>query len=142
MTALPAGQRINYFAYGANTNHRHLHNLCPAAEWLGTGYLPNHKLYWRYHLDIQRAPSNVYGTVWSISLNDLLELDAYEGYPHYYTRIKKLIVIGGQTKACWVYMMPKKTELLAPHPDYYNKVLQGYEDSQLPLRQLTDCLPS
>lgn len=142
MTDLLAGQKVNYFAYGANTNHQHLRNLCPAAKWLGSAVLADHKLCWRYHLDIERTVGHcVHGAVWSISLAELDQLDHYEGYPTYYTRKQQMVSVNGDNTICWVYEMPVKGRLNSPHHRYYNQVYKGYLDSKLPLNQLLENLP-
>lgn len=76
-----------YFAYGANLNPDNMAWRCPAAQPRGTFVLQDWQLRFYNHATIERKPgAHVGGVLWQITAECEASLDAFEGFPHYYTK--------------------------------------------------------
>jgi len=84
-----------YFAYGSNIDEDQFIHRCPYAMKKGIGFLKGYKLFTSHYSRMweggvfsikEKEKSMVYGVLWEITLNDLHNLDYYEGYPIYYDR--------------------------------------------------------
>lgn len=88
---------MKYIAYGSNMVAEQMVFRCPNARLIGTGYLPNHQLEFFLHATVIRKRVDGPGepvAIWEIDAADEKRLDRYEGYPHYYIKIKALQVSG------------------------------------------------
>jgi hypothetical protein len=90
-----------YFAYGSNMKAEQMKNRCPSTRYIGRGVLRNHKIgFTRYSSKressvadiIPSSNQSVWGVIYEISENDLLQLDRHEGHPNIYKRIKRTIL--------------------------------------------------
>jgi hypothetical protein len=110
---------------------------------IGETILPNHRLDFRYHLDITPyVGSHVEGVLWEIDPDDLATIDQVEGYPDYYVRAlfspyRKYL---GNTFSAWTYFMrgglENRLELDFPNERYFNLVMEGYRQNKLDTDQL------
>lgn len=76
-----------YFAYGANLNPDNMAWRCPAAQSRGTFVLHDWQLRFYNHATIEQKPgAHVGGVLWQITEQCEASLDAFEGFPHYYTK--------------------------------------------------------
>lgn len=112
-------KRFLYFAYGSNMDKHQMEYRCPGAICLGVALLNDYTLVERKYADIDKCSGKVVpGLLWSITINDLLSLDLYEGFPQLYTRkIVEVEVIKANTvnvkKSAIVYeMTPKYKDFL------------------------------
>lgn len=120
---------MKYIAYGSNMVEEQMAHRCPNARLIGTGYLPNHRLEFYLHATVERTRAhgaNVPVAVWEISKEDERSLDRYEGYPTYYTKHRRRVVMDDGTEL-WgmVYIM----NLIRPQPptaSYYNSIHNAY----------------
>ncbi len=94
---------INYFAYGSNMSYEQMKERCPGSKYLGVARLNGYKLDFTKMSRIrgggvadivESADDCVYGILYAITDEDLVELDRKEGYPRIYTR---------QTVKCFKY---------------------------------------
>lgn len=78
----------NYFAYGMNLNHAHMHRLCPTAKPIGAKKIHGFRLVMRRFADIVEADQEefLWGGVWEISKADEEILDIFEGVPNFYKK--------------------------------------------------------
>ena len=76
-----------YFGYGSNMNHDQMARRCPTAYFVGPYYLKGWQLAFGHHATIIPKRGHVVpGALWQITVEDLIALDRYEGFPHYYRR--------------------------------------------------------
>lgn len=120
------------FAYGMNTHLGQMAQRCPDAEVVGVAELQDHKLEFAYYCNVKpMAFAAVPGLLWTITDSDLEALDWAEGYPTYYDRAQRCVVINGRELMAMVYFMPGVTQPQPPSPGYLNTVRQGYAHSQI-----------
>lgn len=101
-------------------------NRCPNSQALGPAILNDYQVKQRKYADIEFCEySQVDGILYSITEEDLKELDRYEGYPELYTR-KEIEVehILGKQKAIVYEMTPKnkKENAEMPYSLHYRKL--------------------
>jgi len=134
-----------YFAYGMNTNLEHMSTRCPRAVRIGPAYLPNHRLVFKTHADIESdSNSGMWGLLWSITKDCEENLDLLEGFPFYYIK-KEIIVQPKNKKPCgniiaMVYKMTPNYELAMPSEYYKQCLLEGYTASGINTSQIENAL--
>jgi gamma-glutamylcyclotransferase (GGCT)/AIG2-like uncharacterized protein YtfP len=129
------------FAYGMNTNVSEMTNRCPGAVSLGHARLINHVFRFAYHADVEACEgSYVDGVLWEIDQAQLQALDQLEGYPHYYDR--SALTVMHQARACQAltYRMQPGHADTAPSDRYFDLVLEGYQQHNVPAEQLYNSL--
>jgi gamma-glutamylcyclotransferase (GGCT)/AIG2-like uncharacterized protein YtfP len=80
---------MKYIAYGSNMSVDQMRYRCPDAKLIGVGQLVGARLEFYMHATVEPSESTadtVPVAVWEISPADEARLDAYEGYPNYYTK--------------------------------------------------------
>jgi gamma-glutamylcyclotransferase (GGCT)/AIG2-like uncharacterized protein YtfP len=125
-----------YFAYGANMHPAHMSWRCPAAQAVGAFELRNWKLRFYNHATIEASPGGrVGGVLWSITDECEASLDAFEGFPSYYTK-RTWIQDGIQ------FFFYEMTDPKSGHPStgYVQDIRDSYEFWQLPHTLLTQSL--
>jgi len=121
---------MKYIAYGSNMVEEQMAFRCPGAKLIGMGWIPNHRLEFYLHATVERSrakDARVPVAVWEIDARDERNLDRYEGYPDYYTKHTRTVVMadGSEIKGM-VYIM----NLIRPYPpmeNYYNGIRDAYE---------------
>ena len=118
--------RILYFAYGSNLNPKRIARRCPSVITFGAAKLKNYAIAERLYADIDhRSGSVVPGVLYSISEEDLLALDAFEGTPKIYRRIWIEAECHGENFPAVTYQMTLATKRIRaslPYPDEYRKI--------------------
>lgn len=128
---------ILMFAYGMNTNIGGMKIRCPRSKSIGAAVLSNFRFRFAYHADIVPCDGSiVHGVLWEITEQCLGNLDALEGYPHYYDRILVPVTCNGVTYESWVYCMQPGTSDRSPSNGYFNMVKEGYVQHSVPLNQI------
>lgn len=120
---------MKYIAYGSNMVEEQMAHRCPGAKLIGTGYLPNHRLEFYLHATVERTRAHgakVPVAVWEITDADERSLDRYEGFPTYYTKHRRRVVMDDGSEI-WgmVYIM----NMIRPQPPtagYYNAIAFAY----------------
>ena len=114
---------------------------CPAARSLGPALLLDHRYRFAHHADvvIDRG-SDVHGVLWKITEDCLKSLDRLEGYPYYYDR--KWAPVQQQSGDTWalVYFMQPGVREAPPSTSYYNMVMEGFQEHQVPTDQISRAL--
>lgn len=126
-----------YFAYGMNTNRSEMAQRCPGALSLGHARLVDRIFRFATHADVVKCQgSYVDGVLWTIDDFHLNALDRLEGYPYYYNR-KSLRVAHNDriVMAETYYMQPGNLDSL-PSQSYFNMVVEGYNQHNIPLDQV------
>jgi len=76
-----------YFAYGANMNPDNMAWRCPAAIDPQRFILRDWQLKFHTHATVEPVDgSEVWGILWDLTPECERALDAFEGFPHYYTK--------------------------------------------------------
>ena len=125
-----------YFAYGANMHPGHMGWRCPAAQSQGAFVLLDWQLKFYNHATIEASPgSRVGGVLWSITDECEASLDAFEGFPSYYT--KRTWIQDGVQFFFYEMTDPKSGQ---PSAGYVADIRDSYEFWQLPRTLLTESL--
>lgn len=94
------------------------------------------------YLTIEKANGyTVPVAVWWVSDADIVSLDRYEGYPHFY--YKRTIVLpcsDGKRHRCFVYIMHEDRPLGIPSRYYVETCAQGYESFGFDDQYLADAV--
>ena len=130
-----------YFAYGSNINLDQMAYRCPDASVVGPVTLENYELLFRRGGFATIAPKEgetVTGLLWSITPGCERSLDRYEGYPRFYDKRMVTVRDGeGRSLSVMAYIMDERfREPMLPTPTYYNGIMEGYHQNDMP----TDCL--
>ena len=126
-----------YAAYGSNLNLRQMDLRCPDATVVGTAQLADHELVFRGNPGSgvatvePREGSSVPILLWEISARDEKNLDRYEGWPLIYGKKILGFEANGQTVPAMVYIMTPGRDAAQPSEEYYDTILEGYEDNGL-----------
>ena len=122
---------MKYIAYGSNMVEEQMAYRCPNAKLIGTGQLPNHRLEFYLHATVERSRArraSVPVAVWEINEEDEQNLDYYEGFPKYYTKHKrKVLMDDGSEIEGMIYIM-KRIRPYPPTKEYYGGIKKAYED--------------
>jgi len=120
---------MKYIAYGSNMVEEQMAFRCPNARLIGMGQLPNHRLEFYLHATVERSRArgaSVPVAVWEIDADDEKSLDRYEGFPTYYTKHKrKVLMDDGSEIEGMIYIMNMIRPLI-PHASYYNGIRDAY----------------
>lgn len=133
---------LYYFAYGMLTDP----NAMDHNEFVGRGLVRNYGFEFRYFANVIKSPgSQVWGTVWNITNEELGHLDEVEGYPLMYTRVKVEVQLddGEKVLAEMYTLTPEMREQIGteyPTKNYMQRLLSGYRHADLPMSQLTKAL--
>ena len=125
-----------YFAYGANMHPGHMSWRCPLAQARGAFVLRNWELKFYNHATIEPRPGcQVAGVLWEITEACESSLDAFEGFPSYYTK-RTWIQDGVQ------FFFYEMTDPKLGHPSegYVADIRDSYTFWQLPQELLTQSL--
>ena len=133
---------FKYFAYGMNTNLDEMDARCPRALPWDNAVLNNYRFTFRHHADIEAAhDEQVHGVLWHITQKHLDALDTLEGYPYYYDRFTVDVVdSSGRVHQAITYQMKKQDYETEPSSGYLAMVTEGYEQNELPLRQIESAI--
>ena len=125
-----------YFAYGANMHPEAMQWRCPKAVARGTFILQDWELKFYNHATIEFCPgAEVAGVLWNITDECEQNLDAFEGYPHYYT--KRTWTQDGVEFFFYEMTSPKSGR---PGAGYVSDIAESYTLWQLPTELLTESL--
>lgn len=126
-----------YFAYASNLSKEYMMSRCPEAMAIKRVVLKDHKLTFNQLADIIHVDGEkTFGALYLISKQELDGLDKLEGYPDLYDRMEVEVEDdnGNKYNAIAYTMVEKDLEMPPEH--YYNLLLKGYEDWELPLEYL------
>ena len=125
-----------YFAYGANMHPGQMEWRCPKALASTSFVLRDWALKFYSHATIEpRRGAEVAGVLWEITPECELSLDAFEGYPSYYT---KRTWIQDNTQFFFYEMTSPKSG--RPSEGYVLDIRDSYDFWKLPRELLTQSL--
>ena len=129
-----------YLAYGSNLNVRQMLLRCPSAKAVGTAVIEDYRLLFKgsktgSYLTIEPAEGySVPVAVWSVSEEDELALDRYEGYPNFYYKKELPVTFIGlktgaiRTRKAFVYIMHEERPIGIPTRYYLATCAEGYDN--------------
>ena len=120
---------MKYIAYGSNMVEEQMAYRCPNARLIGMGQLPNHRLEFYLHATVERSRAHgasVPVAVWEIDEEDEKNLDHYEGFPKYYTKHKRKVVMDDGSRIEGMVYIMNMIRPLIPHASYYNGIRDAY----------------
>jgi len=133
--------KIYYFAYGSNMNHKQIKERCKNAKFISRVYLEDYDFVYDGYSHLRRGAvaniipkqgSRVWGGLFEIDESGLKELDKCEGYPRCYQR-KQIIVKDDNNKEYQAYVYFREPlEKGIPSEEYRNIVIRGAKDCNLP----------
>jgi len=110
---------------------------CPGALSLGHARLIDYSFRFAIHADVVKCQgAYVDGVLWTIDNFHLNSLDRLEGYPLYYNR--RALRVAHEDRVVMAetyYMQPGNLDNL-PGQDYFDMVVKGYQEHQVPTEQL------
>ena len=110
---------------------------CPGALSLGHARLIDYSFRFAIHADVVKCQgSYVDGVLWTIDDFHLNSLDHLEGYPFYYNR--RALRVAHEDRVVMAetyYMQPGNLDSL-PGQHYFDMVIEGYKEHQVPTEQL------
>ena len=124
-----------YFAYGSNTNRRHMLRRCPDAKPLGKFWLKSSRLVFRGVADCVYEPgSKCPGVLWRLTKRCEEALDRYEGVSSNSAYRKEVCDLKGfpGEKQLMLYVM-NSTGIFPPSESYLDVIREGYREFKLPL---------
>jgi gamma-glutamylcyclotransferase (GGCT)/AIG2-like uncharacterized protein YtfP len=125
-----------YFAYGANMHPGQMAWRCPDALAHQAFILRDWELKFYNHATIEpKKGAEVAGVLWTITDACEQSLDAFEGFPSYYT--KRTWIQDGRQFFFYEMTDPKSGR---PSPGYVQDIRDSYDFWQLPATLLTESL--
>lgn len=131
-----------YFAYGSNLNTNQMKQRCPSSKPLDIGCLKGYRLDFTHRSSgwaggvadiVEDQNSEVWGLIYEVSMEDLYQLDDYEGYPDVYTRFQTSVKTkSGKTLKVWVYTVVQKEDFIPPTKEYMKLILEAAEKYVFP----------
>ena len=120
---------MKYIAYGSNMAQDQMAYRCPDAMLIGTGTITRARLEFHLHATVEKTDNEqdtVPVAVWEISEEDEQRLDAYEGYPSYYTKETATVHLADGTETEGMIYLMKLIRNLPPQPHYYEGIENAY----------------
>lgn len=133
-----------YIAYGSNLNIKDMNKRCPSNEVVGSSQLEGYKLvfkgeYNNSYLTIEKSEDSIVPVgIYKLSLDDILKLDKYEGYPKLYKKEYMEIEVNKKKRMALVYIMRDNYSVNIPSYYYLKTCFRGYQDFNLDYNVLTD----
>ena len=125
-----------YFAYGANMNMDSMAWRCPQARPVSPFTLHDWELEFYSHATIRPQPGGrVQGVLWAITEDCEAKLDAFEGYPDYYTKRSWL-----QKDAHIMFYEMAGFKQGRPGPGYISDIRSAYHYWHLPVQYLDQAI--
>jgi gamma-glutamylcyclotransferase (GGCT)/AIG2-like uncharacterized protein YtfP len=129
-------KRKMYFAYGANMHPGQMKRRCPGARADGAFILRDWELKFYSHATVESCPgAQAAGVLWEITESCENRLDAFEGFPSYYT--KRTWSQDGIEFFFYEMTEPKRG---LPGHEYVMDIAESYEFWQLPQDLLVQSL--
>lgn len=129
-----------YIAYGSNCNIKQMQSRCFDSILIGTGYIEGYELRLKGVATIlPKRKSKVPVTVWSISEKDEHFLDIYEGVKNKLYRkenIRAHLDNTGEVIEGMVYILNGNKPDYLPSIFYFEVIMEGYKENNLPIKYL------
>ena len=104
---------------------------CPHSKVVGISEIKDFELEFRGVATIvPKENASVPVLIWELDDRDLPILNRYEGHPHLYRQEKMSFEMDGKSYEGMAYLMNRGT-ISPPSQQYYNTILQGYQENGL-----------
>lgn len=138
------GRRLMW-SFGSNMSKRQMAERCPGAKRVGPLIVPDGKLIFRLHADVELAEGGrIPGAVWEITAEHERRLDYLEGADTprgaYCKRYITLGIDGKPHVALYYKMRKHMRGIMRPTRAYYNIIADGYRDFGFDLALLEQAL--
>jgi gamma-glutamylcyclotransferase (GGCT)/AIG2-like uncharacterized protein YtfP len=141
-------KRTLYFAFGSNMDLEQMAQRCPSAQEVAPSVLGGYRFAYA-GISASRgagvatiardSDSFVEGMLYSITEDDLLRLDGFEGAPHWYRRIKMNVAKWDVSLAeAWVYVLGQP--LNVPTREYHQIIKTAYDNLGLDTSPLDEAI--
>lgn len=126
--------RKNYIAYGSNLNKEQMQTRCPNSKIVGTSIIKNYRLLFKgsdnfSYLTIEKEDKcSLPVAIYSITKEDEIHLDEYEGFPSFYYKKEFSLEVDGKQIEAFAYIMDERNHIAKPSQHYLETCLQGYKD--------------
>lgn len=121
---------LPYFCYGSNLLKTQMEQRCPGSSPLIKATLNGYKLIFRIVADITKDKnSSVPGALYSMTEDDIISLNRFEGFPYKYKiEIGRVKIRQDKTVLCFWYEIKNKRNHKTQEPkiDYLSKIVLGY----------------
>ena len=121
-----------YIAYGSNMNRRQMGRRCPQAKPLSGIWLEGWRLVMKRVADIEPDRDAVTpAALWQITRACERALDAYEGFPHLYTKERIAVALPNAKRAkpmAYVMNGPRQRDYGPASDIYLASIADGYRD--------------
>ena len=139
---------VTIFAFGSNLDRAQMRARCPSATPLARATLPRHALVfagWSVRwggavASVVRDPRrSVPGFLYALGAEDLARLDRFEGHPHVYARVTRLVEDeSGRRRRVQLYVLdPLFAEPALPSLAYLGTIAKAYRRLGFSRRVLT-----
>ena len=130
-----------YFAYGSNLNKEQMMSRCPDSRPVAKVKLHGYQLTFNRVADIvEEGQAITWGAIYTVSPEDIKNLDRYEGYPNLYDKIPVAVEDDkGHSHQAFAYVLTIKG-LNEPSDGYYHIIKEGYRDWRIPQKPLREAL--
>ncbi len=130
-----------YFAYGSNLHKEQMMSRCPDALPVARVKLNGYQLTFNRVADIvEEGQAVTWGAIYTVSPEDIKNLDRYEGYPNLYDKIPVVVEDDkGRTYQAFAYVLTIKGDK-EPSDGYYAIIKEGYRDWKIPQKPLREAL--
>ena len=130
-----------YAAYGSNLNLHQMKERCPAAKLISAGILHGWQLCFRGGADIVQSKNSVVPVgVYETTAACERSLDIYEDYPTLYGKQIVSVQMSEALLDCFAYVMNPGFELGPPSGHYFDTILGGYDNWDMPYEPLIESL--
>lgn len=132
-------ERRLYIAYGEFMSFSQMSELCPTAEYIGTGNIRHWRLMFQGETDNGREniipchSCNVPVAVWSITIDDEMELDTVYNYRFTYTKCRIGVMYNNQMYTGFTYIINNTLPITTPSQRLKDLLKEGYSDNGIPL---------
>jgi hypothetical protein len=128
---------MKYFAYGSNMSQKRMSQRKVDYQVLGKAILAGYKLSFNkqaknkpgigYANIVKQSDSFVEGILYEV--NDLSQLDKFEGHPVHYLRTEVIVNLNNEEHLCTTYIAQPEyiVEGLHPEEEYLQHLLEGKE---------------
>ena len=134
---------VLHFGYGSNLNEEFMKKYCPGLEFYTTAKLYNYKIYFPYYSAnykgglsgiLQEPGEIVYGAVYQIPENEILDLDTLEGVPdnEYKRETFWVEAFNGEKIRADIYRVVEPKGPFTPSIKYLDILIDGAKSRNFP----------
>jgi hypothetical protein len=138
--------RINYLAFGSNMDPVQMTARCPSARYVRSVVVPEHAIKFagwstRWYGAVAtfepKRGATLPGVLWTLTPEDVLMLDGYEGVPMVYDRaFVRTLDDDARERNALTYRMVNETTVAPPSFRYVEQIARAYLREGFPIGRL------